>query len=109
MPTPMEQRIPHESMDQSGKIPVLDGGKILVETTGPWFVFVGETKYRFDPPDRVKVTEKTAASLEKGNAAIVLGKGKKATKKEPVPQNKALKPSEDKAGDGDGEELFDEE
>jgi len=101
MPTPMGQRIPHESMDQSGEIPVLDGGKIVVETIGPWFVFVGETRYRFNPPDRVKVTEKTAASLEKGNAAIVLGKGPKASRKGPAPENKALMPGENK-GDDDG-------
>ena len=107
MPTPESMRHPHESIDLSGDLPVIDGGDVAVETINPWHIFVGDTRYRYNPPDRVVVTESMAEGLESHNAAVILGKGKKAMKKQPAPQNKAAKPSEDKAGDG--EELFEGE
>jgi hypothetical protein len=110
MPTPREMRHPHESVDTSGKVTVIDGGEILVETIAPWHCWGpdGETRYRFDAPQRVKVTESMAQEMEEANAAVILGKGTKATKKGPAPENKAKKPKEDKAGDGDGELLDDD-
>lgn len=100
MPTPDAMIHPHKSVTTSGKIPVVDGGSILVETIGPWHCWGPDgIRHRFNPPDRVRVTESMAEGLENANAAVILGKGKKAMKKGPAPENKAAKPSEDKAAD----------
>jgi len=113
MPTPEDQRIYHATLDTNKDgLRVIDGGQVLIETVGPWHTHIGqpgnvEHSTKFFPPERVLVPEDMAEHLEEGNAAVILGKGKAAMKKGPAPENKALKPSEDKAGDGDG--LLDEE
>ena len=100
MPTPVEQRILHDSVDVSEEIAVVDGGKVLVETVAPWFTFEGEQRFRFKSPDRLRVPEKMARHLEDGNAAVRVKEPKaKPKKKGPAPENKAKVPEETKAAE----------
>lgn len=83
----------------TGPVRTVDGGRILVETVGPWFVQDGPTdndRVRFRVGDRARVTAKLRAHLLKGRAAVVV---KQPKKKGPAPENKALQPDEDKLFD----------
>lgn len=81
----------------TGPVRTVDGGRILVETVGPWFVQDGPTdndRVRFRVGDRARVTAKLRAHLLKGGAVVVVEQPKK---KGGPPEDKAARPDEDKA------------
>jgi len=104
MPTPEEQRIYHDRIEEKGGLRVIDNGTTLVETIGPWHTHIGKPgevvhSTKFFPPERVLVPKEMAEHLLAGNAVVILGTGAKAGKKGPAPENKAVMPRENKADD----------
>lgn len=100
MPTPESQRFYHAKMDEKGGIRRIDGGEVLVETIGPWQTWIGEPgddvhSTKFQPPEKLLVTEKMAARLVAGNAALIIQRPK-PKRKPRKSKTKALKPEENK-------------
>ena len=82
-------------VDESGRLPVVDQGRTLVETIGPWFVQDGPRdvdRVRYRPGDKVYVPASMAESLVNAGAA----KRSAGRKPKAAPEDKARKAEEDK-------------
>ena len=82
-------------VDESGRVPVVDQGRTLVETIGPWFVQDGPRdldRVRFRPGAKVYVTADMAERLVDAGAV----KRSAGRKPKAAPEDKARKAEEDK-------------
>jgi len=101
MPTPMNQRCYHPTMDEKDGIPRIEDGEYLIETIGPWCTWIGEQgadvhSTKFAPPERVFVTQEMAERLVSGNAALLIEEPKLRRKPGRPKKTKALEPEENK-------------